>query len=155
MSSSSVTPRTMRSGAPKSRAAFTNVWPHQPRPTIAVLSMQARLRCRRRAGLLERMGPSKCVVLGASLGDSFDCRVWRQVDFEEICACHLTRQADVRKRYLLALTIGAGVLLGRQMLFETRQRRLMPMLRPCLYSGFIDLELMREILAHARHNERM
>ena len=39
VSGSSVTPRTKRIGAPKSRAAFTRVLPHQPRPTIAVLSM--------------------------------------------------------------------------------------------------------------------
>ena len=40
VSGSSVTPRTKLIGAPKSRAAFTRVLPHQPRPTIAVLSMR-------------------------------------------------------------------------------------------------------------------
>jgi hypothetical protein len=39
VSGSSVTPRTKLIGAPKSRAAFTRVLPHQPRPTIAVWSI--------------------------------------------------------------------------------------------------------------------
>src|SRR5450755_3920088 len=83
VSGSSVTPRVKRSGAPKSRAAFTRVLPHQPRPTIAVLSMKTL--CRRGTGLLERMGAREGVVLHARRDDTRHGWIRRQIDLEEVC----------------------------------------------------------------------
>src|SRR5665647_525580 len=154
VSGSSVTPRTKRIGAPKSRAAFTRFLPHQPRPTIAVLSMTIRLR-RRRAGLLERMGARESVVLGAGRGDARDGRIRRQIDLEEIRPRHLTGQANVGNGELLTLAIGAGLLLGCEMLLQPAQRRLVPMLRPFQNARLVDLEFSAEIFAHARHDQRM
>src|SRR5215467_6411749 len=117
-SGSRVMPRLNRNGAPKSRAAFTSVFPHQPRPTIAVLSMPSRLCCRRRAGLLERMGAREYVVFRAGRSDARNRWIRREIDLEETRAGHMTGEADVRDRYLLALAIGSGFFFGRQMLLE-------------------------------------
>src|SRR6478736_4739023 len=148
-------PRTKRKGASKSRAAFTSALPHQPRPTIAVLTMQARLGCGRRAGLLERVGARKSIILHARRSDTSDGRVWRQIDLEEIRACGLTGNANVRDCDLVALTVSAGFLFGRKMLFQRAQRRLVPMLGPFHDARFIDFKFMREILAHARNDQWM
>src|SRR5262245_36824343 len=106
-------PRLKCNGAPTSRAAFTSVLPHQPRPTIAVLSMQPQLRRCRRAGLLERMRACECLIFRARRSNAGNRRIWREIDLEEIRAGHLTGEADVRHRDLLALAIGAGFLFGR------------------------------------------
>jgi hypothetical protein len=118
VSGSSVTPCTKRSGAPKSRAAFTNVF-YQPRPTIAVLSMQARLRCRRRAGCLAdgRADASFLAQVSAirlTVGYGARSIALKEIRLPPDC------QADLRNGYLLALSIIAGVLLGLQILFDTR-----------------------------------
>src|SRR5450759_3033464 len=140
VSGSSVTPRTKRIGAPKSRAAFTRVLPHQPRPTIAVLSMMIRLRRRGRARLLEGVSARESVVLGAGGGDAGHRRVRRQIDLEEVCARHLTGKANVGNGDLFALAIGASFFLSRQMLFQSGKRRLVPVLGPFLHARFIDLK---------------
>src|ERR1700687_2939222 len=80
VSGSSVTPRTKLIGAPKSRAAFTRVLPHQPRPTIAVLSMRSG--GRGRAGLLHRMRAREGIVRHAQIDDALHRREWRDVHLE-------------------------------------------------------------------------
>ena len=140
----------------ESRAAFTSVLPHQPRPTIAVLTMQARLGCGRRAGLLERMGAGKSIVLGARRSDASDGRVWREIDLEEIRACDLTGKANVRDCDLVALTISAGFLFGRRDALPARSAP--PGANAgahFMHARFVDLEFVRQILAHARHDQRM
>src|SRR5450755_4236937 len=93
VSGSSVTPRTKLIGAPKSRAAFTKVLPHQPRPTIAVLSMRSGRRGR--AGLLHRMRAREGVVRHAGVDDALHRRVRRDVDLEIGRARRLAGEADV------------------------------------------------------------
>src|SRR5664280_3761182 len=109
-SGSSVTPRTKLIDAPKSRAAFTRVLPHQPRPTIAVLSMRSGRRGR--AGLLHRMCAREGVVLHAGVDDALDGRVRRDVDLEIGRARRLAGEADVRDGDLVALAIAPGLLRG-------------------------------------------
>src|SRR5215467_6961931 len=157
VSGSSVTPRTKRNGAPKSCADFTSVLPHQPRPTIAVFNICECLRlcCRRRAGLLERMSARECVDLCAIRGDAGEGRKWREIDFEEIGACRLAGDADIGHRDLLAVTISSGLLRAREILFKRGQSELVPVLRPFDDACFIDLEFMREIFAHPRHDQRV
>src|SRR5262249_45463599 len=155
VSGSSVMPRLNPNGAPKSRAPFTSVFPHQPRPTIAVLSMPSRLCCRRRAGLLERMGARECVVFGAGSSDARNRRIRREVDLEETRAGHLAREADIRDRDLITLAIGSGFFFGGQVFLEPAERQPVPMLRPFHDAGFVDLVFLREIFAHARHDQRV
>src|SRR5664279_4202420 len=93
VSGSSVTPRTKLIGAPKSRAAFTRALPHQPRPTIAVLSMRSGRRGR--AGLLHRMRAREGVVLHAGVDDARDGRERRQIDLEIGRARCLPGETDV------------------------------------------------------------
>src|SRR5664279_6108378 len=91
VSGSSVTPRTKLIGAPKSRAAFTKVLPHQPRPTIAVLSMRSGRRGR--AGLLHRMRAREGVVRHTGVDDALHRRIRRDVDLEISRARRLAGEA--------------------------------------------------------------
>src|ERR1035437_7829848 len=108
VSGSSVTPRTKLIGAPKSRAAFTRDLPHQPRPTIAVLSMRSGRRGR--AGLLHRMRAREGVVRHAGVDDAFQRRDWRQIDLEIRRPPPLPGKTNVGDGDLVPLTVAPGLL---------------------------------------------
>src|SRR5665647_3191737 len=139
VSGSSVTPRTKRIGAPKSRAAFTRVLPHQPRPIIAVLSMMTRLHRRRRARLLHRMGTREGVVLHAQIDDAFHGRERRYIHLEICRARRLTREADVGDGDLVPLAKAPGLPRAREIGLQRRQGRHVPMLTPFQHARLVDL----------------
>src|SRR5450759_5030575 len=125
MSGSSVTPRTKLIGAPKSCAAFTRVLPHQPRPTIAVLSMRSDRRGR--AGLLHRMRAREGVIRHAGIDDALHRRVRRDVDLEIGRARRLPGETDVGDGNLVALTIAPGLLRSGEIGLQRLQGLHVPM----------------------------
>src|SRR5476651_2298370 len=98
------------------------------------------------------MGAREGVVLRTGCYDAGHRRIRRQIDLEEISTRNLTGEADIGNGDLLALAISAGFLLGRQMLLQAAERRLVPVLRPFLHARLVDLEFLRKILAHAWHD---
>ena len=109
---------------------------------------------RRRPGLLERVGARECIVLRASLDDALERRKRREIDLEEIRASRLARKADVGDGDRIAVGIAAGRLV-LEMGLKRGERGAVPVLRPFRDAGFIELEFMREVLANARHDQRM
>src|SRR5437016_8093560 len=101
------------------------------------------------------MGSCEGIVLRASAADTRDGRIWSEVDLEEVRPRNLAGKANIGNCDLVALAISAGFFFGRKVLFQRAQRGLVPMLRPFHDTGFIDLEFMREIFAHAWHDQRM
>src|SRR5450759_3836718 len=153
VSGSSVTPRTKLIGAPKSRAAFTRVLPHQPRPTIAVLSMRSSRRGR--AGLLHRMRAREGVVRHAGVDDALDGREWRQIDLEIRRARRLPGKTNVGDGDLVALTVALGLLRAGEIGFQRLQGLHVPMVTPFQHASLVDLVFMRQVFAHPRYDQRM
>src|ERR1700686_3909725 len=139
---SSVTPRMKLIGEPKSGAAFPRVLPHQPRPTIAVLSMRSGRRGR--AGLLHRMRAREGVVLHAKIDDALHRRIRRDVDLEIGRARRLTGETDVGDGDLVALTIAPGLLRGGEIGLQRLQGLNVPMVAPFQHAGFVDLVFVRQ-----------
>jgi len=78
----------------------------------------------------------------------------RGVNREEFCSCRLAREADVgeRDRVAVAIAAGGGVFKVR---FECDERGRVPMLAPFDAGRLIELELVFQIFAHARHDQRV
>ena len=150
VSGSSVMPRTTRSGAPKSRADFTNVLPHQPRPTIAVFSvckgatspvtMERFMPRPARPGCLSGCASAKASIFAQARNNARESWKRREIYLEEISAGRLTGHANVGRGDLLAVTIGSGFLRARQILLQRRQCQFVPVPRPLDDARFIDLE---------------
>src|ERR1700758_3775627 len=81
-------------------------------------------------------------------------REWRRVDIEELRAGRLAGETNVgeRNRIAMAVAPGGG---GRQMLFESGERRGVPMLTPFCARCLVELELVLQIFAYPRHDQRM
>ena len=77
-----------------------------------------------------------------------------EIDLEEARARRLAGEADVGDGDLVAVGIFAGRLV-LEMGLQRGQRGAMPMLRPFHHGGFVELELIGEIFAHPRHDQRM
>src|ERR1700704_1511903 len=150
-SGSSVTPRAKRIN-PEPCAAWMRRLPHQPSPMIAALSMRSNRRGRAR--LLERMSAREGVDLLAGGGDANHVWEGHGVDVEEFRPGGLAREADVGDRHLVAMA-ETSRLLAFEMGFERGERLDVPMAAPCHPGGLVDLELMLEIFAHPRHDQRM
>src|SRR6516165_5432454 len=65
------------------------------------------LRCRR-ALLPERMGAGEGIDLLACIGDTHDVGKRREIHIEELRAGDLAGEADIRERYVVAMTEAAG-----------------------------------------------
>src|ERR1043165_4233206 len=113
VSGSSVTPRVKRISL-LWRAARTSSLPHQPRPTIAALSMSVAQRSGR-ARLLERMRLGKGGDLHAARRDAHHGRIGRDIDLEEAGPGDLRGDADVGHRDTVAVREGARLLVAREM----------------------------------------
>ena len=77
-----------------------------------------------------------------------------EIDLEEARARRLAGEADVGDGDLVAVGVFAGRLV-LQMGLQRGQRGAVPVLRPFRHGGLVELELMGEIFAHPRHDQRM
>src|SRR5258707_10820093 len=100
------------------------------------------------------MSAGEGVDLKARLRDAGEVRKWRDVDAEEFGSGVLTGETDVRDRHLVAMA-ETTCFFRAEVGFERGQRLRMPMAAPGHARGLVDLEFVLQILAHARHNERM
>src|SRR5882762_11201173 len=109
---------------------------------------------RRSAGLPERMSAGEGVDLLARLRDSREVAKWRDVDAEEFGSGGLAGETDIRDRHLVAMA-ETTCFFHAEVDFERGQRLRMPMAAPCRACRLVDLKFVLQVLAHARHNERM
>src|SRR5216684_6673365 len=100
------------------------------------------------------MSAGEGVDLLARLCDTGEVRKWRDVDAEEFGSGGLAGETDVRDRHLVAVA-ETTCFLRAEMDFERGQRLRMPMAAPCHARRLVDLKFVLQVLAHARHNERM
>jgi hypothetical protein len=89
------------------------------------------------------------------LGDALHGRIGRVIDLEEARARRLAHQAEVRHRDAVAMRELSGLLVAREMPFERGKALVHPVLDPFHPRRLIELELMLEEIAHARHDQRM
>src|SRR5262249_54759796 len=109
---------------------------------------------RRRPRLLEWMGARERVDLRQLVGDANEVRERRRVDVEEFRAGRLAGDAGIGERHLVAGGEFAG-LLALEVRLEPGERLGVPVPAPRRDGLLVMLELMLEILAHARHDQRM
>src|SRR2546425_9698008 len=100
------------------------------------------------------MSAGEGIDLKARLRNSGEVAKWRDVDAEEFGSGGLAGETDVCDRHLVAMAETTRFC-HAEVNFERGQRLRMPMAAPRHARGFVDLELVLQVLAHARHNERM
>src|ERR1700720_1011868 len=101
------------------------------------------------------MSAGESIVLHACLGDAAHGRKPRQVMLEEIGARGLAYKADVRNADGIALTVTPRLLAAGEIAFECLQGGTDPVMDPFQTRRFVQPEVMLEVFAHARHQERM
>src|SRR5215510_10426620 len=106
-----------------------------------------------RAGLLERVGARKRVLLEASIDDAGDGWIGRQVHLEQLGPDRVTDQADIRDRNAIAVAVAAGLRVAAEVGFKRRKRFADPVADPLEARRLVELELFFEIAAHARHDQ--
>src|SRR5262249_48207183 len=100
------------------------------------------------------MRAGKRLDLVAALDDAVDGRERRRIDLEEFRARGLARETDVGDADRLAVTEAAG-LRALEMRLERRERLGDPVPAPCHAGRLVELELVLEVFAHARDQQRM
>src|ERR1700731_2488328 len=101
------------------------------------------------------MSAGESIVLHACLGDAAHGRKPRQVKLEEIGTRGLAHKADVRNADGIALTVTPRLLAAGEIAFECLQGGTDPVMDPFQTRWFVQPEVMLEVFAHARHQERM
>src|SRR6516164_8362866 len=114
--------------------------------------MSRGFRCAR---LAQGVGARKSIVLHAGLDDSAHGRERRKVVLKKIRSGGLACQADVGDGDCIALAVTAGFAAACKISFQRPQGLADPVPNPFEARGFIELELVLEVFAHARYQERM
>src|SRR5713226_3198803 len=105
--------------------------------------------------LLARMRFGEGRNAHASVVDAHHALVGLNWALEQLRRRHLRDEADVRDRRAVAVAEPAGGILFGEELFHCLEAGAEPMLDPCRFRGLVDLEDVRQVIADARHDERM
>src|SRR5258708_3543232 len=105
--------------------------------------------------LLARMRFGKGRYAHAGLVNAHHALVGLERAFEQLRRRHLRDEADVRDRRAVAMAELAGRVLLREQLLHRLEAHAEPMLDPRRFRCFIEFEHVRQVIADARHDERM
>src|SRR5215470_1018788 len=110
---------------------------------------------RLRARLLERMSARERVELEALRDDALERGKGRRVALEELRADGVRRDADVGERRPIAMAEPAGLRLAGKMRLDRPRALVEPVPDPLQPLRLVDLELVAEVVADPRHDQRV